>query len=556
MPRSRCLHLLPLLTLTACISGPTTPTGQVPPTSTPVEIAPPAGTEWYRHAVFYEVFVRSFQDSNGDGKGDLPGLISRLDYLNDGDPSTTTDLGVDALWLMPIFDSPSYHGYDVVDYERIDPDYGTQQDFERLCAEAHRRGMRVILDLVINHTSSQHPWFVESSSSSTSSKRDWYQWRDNNPGWKRPWDLYSTSGATWHSLNGAYYYGVFWGGMPDLNLKTPAVREEVKRIASFWLEKGADGFRLDAARYLIETGPGNGQADTPETHAFWKEFAAYVRQVKPDAVLVGENWSSTSSIATYYGSTEKTPGGDELPLNFNFPLAEQMISGIPQGNATVIAAKLAEMARVYPEGVADAPFLTNHDNVRIATQLGGGSGRLANAASVLLTLPGSPFLYYGEEVGLSNGTTNNDEAKRTPMPWDASANGGFSTTTPWFPFAPGRESTNVAAQTSTASSLLSRYRNLIHVRRNTQALDRGGLLLLSPTSGASTTLAFQRMLDDERVLVVHNLSDASTIAGPFDVAGETAEPLFTDSGVGYPSRTSGAWRVTLPARSTGIWRLR
>jgi alpha-amylase len=552
MPRSHFLRFLPVLTLTACI----TPTGHAPPVSAPVEIAPAAGTEWYRHAVFYEIFVRSFQDSNGDGKGDLPGLISRLDYLNDGDPNTTTDLGVDALWLMPIFDSPSYHGYDVVDYERIEPDYGTLADFERLCAEAHRRGMRVILDLVINHTSSQHPWFVESASSSTSAKRDWYVWRDNNPGWKRPWDLYATSGATWHALNGAYYYGVFWGGMPDLNLKTPAAREEIKRIASFWLEKGADGFRLDAARYLIETGPGTGQADTAETHAFWKEFAAYVRQVKPDAVLVGENWSPTASIATYYGSTDKVPGGDELPLNFNFPLAEQLIAGIPQGNATGIAAKLAEMSRLYPSGVADAPFLTNHDNVRIATQLGGASGRLTNAASVLLTLPGSPFLYYGEEVGLANGTTPNDEAKRTPMPWDASASGGFSTAAPWFSFAPGRESANVATQTGASSSLLSRYRHLIRVRHTTQALDRGGLLLLTPTSGTSTTLAFVRTLEDERVLVVHNLSDASTTAGPFDLAGETAEPLFTDSGVGNLSRNSGAWRVTLPPRSTGIWRLR
>ncbi|QRN98601.1 DUF3459 domain-containing protein [Archangium violaceum] len=553
MPRSRSLRLLPLLTLTACISGPTTPTGQVP--STPVEIAPPAGTEWYRHAVFYEVFVRSFQDSNGDGKGDLPGLISRLDYLNDGDPSTTTDLGVDALWLMPIFDSPSYHGYDVVDYERINPDYGTLEDFERLCAEAHRRGLRVILDLVINHSSSQHPWFVESASSSTSAKRDWYQWRDNNPGWKQPWDAYSTT-QTWHARNGAYYYGVFWGGMPDLNFKTPAVREEAKRIAAFWLGKGADGFRLDAARYLIETGSGTGQADTPETHAFWKEFAAHVRQVKPDAVLVGENWSPTSSIATYYGSTDKMPGGDELPLNFNFPLAEQMISGIQRGNATGIAAKLAEMARVYPAGVADAPFLTNHDHVRIATQLGGARGQLVNAASLLLTLPGSPFLYYGEEVGLANGTTNNDEAKRTPMPWDASSSGGFSTSAPWFSFAPGRESANVAAQTSTSSSLLSRYRDLLRVRQSSAALERGGLTLFTPTSGNSLTLAFLRTLADERVLVVHNLSDSSATAGPFNLAESTAEPLFTDSGATYLSEGSSAGRVILPARSTGIWRLR
>lgn len=521
-----------------------------------MELAPPAGDEWYRHAVFYEVFVRSFQDSNGDGKGDLPGLISRLDYLNDGDPDTTTDLGVDALWLMPVFDSPSYHGYDVVDYERIHPDYGTLEDFERLCAEAHRRGMRVILDLVLNHSSAQHPWFVESASSRTSAKRDWYMWSDTDPGWKPPWDIFA-KGSTWHERNGAYYYGVFWGGMPDLNLKTPAVREEARRIASFWLGKGADGFRLDAARYLIETGGGlTGQADTPETHAFWKELAAHVRSVKPDAVLVGENWTTTATIATYYGSTAQVPGGDELQLNFNFPLADEILKAARTGDGSGVALKLAEMRSRYPAGVADAPFLTNHDHVRVATQLGGNAGQLATAASLLLTLQGSPFLYYGEEVGLSNGTTPNDEAKRTPMPWDASAGAGFTTGTPWFPFAPGRESTHVAAQVNTPGSLLSRYRALIRARHASEALDRGGLRLLTSTAGRAPTLAFLRTWGEERVLVVHNLGDSAETAGPFVLEGEPAEVLFADPAVGSPVRSGDAWSVTLPARATGIWRLR
>jgi glycosidase len=521
-----------------------------------VEIAPPAGNQWYQHAVFYEVFVRSFQDSNGDGKGDLPGLISRLDYLNDGDPSTTTDLGVDALWLMPVFDSPSYHGYDVVDYERIHPDYGTVADFQRLCAEAHRRGMRVIIDLVINHTSAQHPWFVESASSPEAPRRDWYMWSPADLGWKQPWDLFSTR-ATWHERNGAYYYGVFWGGMPDLNLQTPAVREEVKRIASFWLDKGVDGFRLDAARYLIETGGGpKGQADTPETHAFWKEFAAHVRGVKPDAVLVGENWTATPIIATYYGSTAQVPGGDELPLNFNFPLAEELLAATREGNATRIALKLAEMRSHYPAGVADAPFLTNHDHVRVATQLEGHPGRLANAAALLLTLPGSPFVYYGEEVGMANGTTRNDEAKRTPMPWNADTGGGFTTGSPWFSFAPGREQANVAAQVGASGSLLSRYRGLIHARRASEALAGGGLTLLTSTQGASPTLAFLRTRGEERVLVVHNLSDASVTAGPFALPEESAEVLFADPSVGSPLRREGSWSVTLPGRTTGLWRLR
>jgi alpha-amylase len=385
-----------VLTGWACGGGPSSeqpPSGN-PSQGTPKEIAPAADGAWYRKAVFYEVFVRSFQDSDGDGKGDLKGLISRLDYLNDGDPNTTQDLGVDALWLMPVFASPSYHGYDVVDYERINPDYGTEEDFEQLCAEAHRRGMRVILDFVINHTGADHPWFVESASSLTSPKRDWYVWKEQDPGWRQPWDLFSNT-PTWYPRNGAYYYGVFWGGMPDLNVRNAEVRAELKRLASLWLARGADGFRLDAARYLIETGSGGGQADTPETHAFWKEFSAHVRQVKPDAVLVGENWSTTPVIASYYGSTKEVPGGDELALNFDFPLSEQILAGIKAGNAVPIASKLVDLANSYPAGTSDAPFLTNHDMVRVGSQLSGDGSKLANAAALLLTLPGAPFLYYG-----------------------------------------------------------------------------------------------------------------------------------------------------------------
>jgi alpha-amylase len=531
------------------------PPGKTPDTPSSVELAPAAGSEWYRKAVFYEVFVRSFQDSNGDGKGDLKGLISRLDYLNDGDASTTQDLGVDALWLMPVFDSPSYHGYDVVDYERIAPDYGTQADFEQLCTEAHRRGMRVILDFVINHSGVGHPWFQSSASSRTSPKRDWYLWRDQDPGWKQPWSQFSND-ATWHPRNGAYYYGVFWDGMPDLNLQNPELRAEVKRLAALWLARGADGFRLDAARYLIETGAGSGQADTPETHAFWKEFAAYVRQVKPDAVLVGENWSTTPVVASYYGSTKDVPGGDELPLNFNFPLSEQILAGLTSGNAVPVAAKLAEMARGYPAGVSDAPFLTNHDMVRVATQLGGNPGKLANAAALLLTLPGAPFLYYGEELGLSNGTANNDEAKRTPMPWDDSGGAGFTTGTPWFGFSPGAASRSVASQTNTAGSLLSRYRSLIRARHASEAMSRGGLKLLTATTGVSGTLAFVRTLGEERVLVVHNLSDSSVTAGPFSVEGTTPEILFADSNVGTLSATASGWQASLPPRATGVWRIK
>lgn len=536
--------------------GPSNP-GTTPNTPTaPAELAPAASNSWYSKAVFYEVFVRSFQDSNGDGKGDLKGLLSRLDYLNDGDPNTTQDLGVDALWLMPIFESPSYHGYDVVDYERIEPDYGTLEDFELLCAEAHKRGMRVILDFVINHSGVGHPWFAESASSPTSPKRGWYVWKDQDPGWKQPWSPFSNS-PTWHRRNGAYYYGVFWDGMPDLNLQNAELRAEVKRLASLWLSRGVDGFRLDAARYLIETGAGSGQADTPETHAFWKEFSAHVRQVKPDAVLVGENWSTTPIVATYYGATAAVPGGDELPLNFNFGISEQILAGLNGNNAAPIAAKLAEMARVYPAGVSDAPFLTNHDMVRVATQLGGNSGKVANAAALLLTLPGAPFLYYGEELGLTNGGENNDESKRTPMPWDGTAGGGFTTGTPWYSFSGGYTSgRNVAAQENAAGSLLSRYRALIRARHASEAMSRGGLKLLSSTQGTQGMLSFVRTLGEERVLVVHNVTDSTVPAGPYDLPGTTPEVLFADSNVSALTKTASGWQASLPPRTTGIWRLK
>lgn len=507
--------------------------------------------DWARGAVFYEVFVRSFSDSDGDGKGDLAGLVGRLDYLNDGDPATANDLGVDGLWLMPVFESPSYHGYDTVDYETIERDYGSNADFRRLLSEAHRRGLKVIVDFVMNHTSADHPWFVDSASSPASKKRDWYVWSDTDPGWKQPWG--GTYG-TWHLKNGAYYYGLFWSGMPDLNFRAFAVREEMKRLASFWLERGVDGFRLDATRHLVETGAGAGQSDAPETHAFLRELSQHVRRVKPDAVLVGENWTETPVLATYFGSAAAVAGGDELPLNFNFPLAEAIVQGVNAGQAAPVAAKLDEMRRLYPAGVVDAPFLTNHDQRRLADQLGKSAGRLRNAAAVLLTLPGMPFLYYGEEVGIENGPGGGDEAKRTPMPWDASPTGGFSTGTPWYPFAPGRETANVASQTNDPGSLLSRYRSLLRARKASNALAKGSLTLLSPTSGVSPVLAYFRTSGSERVLVAHNLSDGFVSGGPYAVGAAGFTSLFSDPSAVAPSPGPSV-TVNLGPRASGVWRV-
>ncbi len=536
-------HAAALAVLVACAA----PRPQVASPSPAGASGPRALQGWADGAVFYEVFVRSFQDSDGDGKGDLNGLVSRLDYLNDGDPATGADLGVDALWLMPVFASPSYHGYDTTDYETVNLDYGTNADLARLCAEAHRRGMKVVVDLVLNHTSSLHPWFVESSSSPSSPRRDWYVWSATDPGWTQPWNA---SARTWHALGGAWFYGLFHRGMPDLNLRNPAVRAEAKRIASLWLSRGVDGFRLDAARHLVESGPGDGQSDSAETHRFWKEFAAHVRSASPEAVLIGEAWTETPAIAAYYGSTAEVPGGDELPLNFDFPLASRIVEGARAGEARGIAEKLQEIRATYPPGATDVPFLTNHDMRRVASQLGGDPGRLRSAAAVLLTLPGTPFLYYGEEVGLENDTGPGDEAKRTPMPWDATPGGGFTAGAPWHRFAPGRERANVAAETGDPGSLLSHYRGLIRARHASAAMARGAL---EPVAARGPLLAFLRVHGAERVLVVHNLGDAPLDAS-LPVAGGGASALFATPGASIAPSDGGA-RLALPPHASALFRL-
>lgn len=558
-----------LVALAGCGSGsakppaarPSPPPQEVPVTS-PAPPAPgaPAGWQhdWVRGAVFYEVFVRSFADADGDGKGDLKGLTAKLDYLNDGDPATTTDLGIDALWLMPIFASPSYHGYDTVDYETINPDYGTGEDFDRLLREAHKRGIRVIVDLVLNHTSDQHPWFVDAKSAPTARHRDWYVWRADDPGWTQPWG----NGHTWHAAGDAFYYGLFWGGMPDLNWRNPEVRAEMARIAEGWLRRGVDGFRLDASRHLVEDEGADGKGvlfDAPETHTVLQEFSSRVRAANPKALLVGENWTETPIIARYFGASvggDPARGSDELPMSFNFPLASAIVGALKWEEAAGIAAKLEEMAELYPAWALDAPFLTNHDQIRLATELGGDPAHLRSAAAILLTLPGTPFLYYGEEIGLANGPGGKDEWKRTPMPWDGSAGGGFSTGKPWYGFAPGREAVNVAAETGDPASLLAHYRALVAARKASPALRLGRLELLTRGNVGSPTLAFLRRAPEETVLVVHNLKKEIVTAGPFLAGTKRLVPLFATVGA-VPTATAGAegWRIELPAGGSGVWRV-
>jgi len=521
------------LLLLACGS---TPTPLVPATR---EAA--ASAEWWNGAVVYEVFVRSFLDSNGDGSGDLAGLISKLDYLNDGDPATTADLGVDAIWLMPIYPSPSYHGYDVTDYDGVNPDYGTPASMDTLISECHKRGIRVVLDYVPNHTSIQHPWFSDSS------RRDWYVWSTANPGWTQPW----SSSATWFPSGAAWYYAVFWSGMPDLNWKTEAVRAEMRAAAGSWLARGVDGFRLDAVRYLVEDGAGL-QQDRPATHADLAEWTQGVLAANPHAMVVGEAWTDTPTIATYFGSTAMVPGGDGLPLLFNFPLADSVVSGVAASSALAIASTLDSVARTYAAGTADAPFLTNHDQERVASRLAGNPAKLKLAAAILLTLQGTPIIYYGEEIGMLNGSCSSDECKRTPMAWDATAHAGFTTGTPWWPHAPGAATANVASETGDGSSLLSRYRQLIRVRKGSPALSRGGTTRLSTED--ANVLSYLRTAAGETVLAAHNLG-SGTATHALTAPGASADALLADLGAALVAG-SGGWSVTLPPYGSGIWRLR
>ncbi len=275
-----------LAALAAACSSPMAAASASGAATAPAPPPPSPAHPWWNGAVFYEVYVRSFADSGEDGAGDLKGLIAHLDYLNDGDPSTHDDLGVDALWLLPVFASPSAHGYDVTDFEHVNREYGTDGDLAALLEAAHRRGMKVILDLPLNHTSERHPWFREAVSDPRSPHRSWYEWSPTNPGWGQPWDLNTPA---WHRAGDAYYYGLFGSGLPDLNYLNPEVREEMKRIVRLWLARGVDGFRLDAVRFLVETGPMRGQVSTPETHAYVKELSAAIRGGRPQAAPVGED---------------------------------------------------------------------------------------------------------------------------------------------------------------------------------------------------------------------------------------------------------------------------
>lgn len=448
-------------------------------------------THWWNETVFYEVFVRSFYDSNGDGIGDINGLTQKLDYLNDGNPNTNSDLGITGIWLMPINPSPNYHGYDITDFYTIETDYGTMVDFQTFLAEAHKRGIKVIIDMVMNFTSSQHPWFVDAVSSQTSLHRDWYRFSPTNPGYNGPWGQ-----QVWHSGNTGYYYGVFWDQMPDLNYQNQAVKDEMFKIAEYWLKDiGVDGLRCDAVKYIMEEG--TVLQNTASTIAFWNDFKTHYKSIKPDAMVVAEVWDDTNVVKNY---------ANGFDFCFEFNLANVMISSANTGTVSSLKSHVQTVYTTYPY-LQWGSFLSNHDITRVFTQLGADVPKSKLVSSVLLTLPGIPFIYYGEEIGMTGLKNNGDEYLRTPMQWTSTAKSGFTTGNSWFTINSNYTVNNVATEQLDDNSLYNHYKKLIQLRTRLTPLQKGNYLGVSASN--SNVYAFLREYNGKAVLVVHNFSSSS-----------------------------------------------
>ncbi len=445
----------------------------------------PGRVGWWNDAIFYQIFVRSFQDNprgskSGDGIGDFQGLITRLDYLNDGDPKTDTDLGVNAIWLMPIMQSPSYHGYDVTDYKTIEQDYGTNADFQKFMEEAEKRGIKVILDLVLNHTSDKHPWFNESSKPK-GEQRDWYIWSQKDPGYKGPWNQ-----NVWHKRGGSHYYGIFSDRMPDLNYANPLVTREMLDITKWGLtDLKVHGYRLDAIRHLFEDG--QLQESAPQTFEWLKQYFAATKEANAEAFSIGEVWAPSDQASMYVGGM--------MDAVFEFDLASAMIDAARDGDAKRIIDAQAKVRALYPPNQYGR-FLSNHDQTRVMTRLRDDEASGQVAAVMLLTGPGIPFIYFGEELGMTGDKP--DENLRTPMQWENSRTGGFTSGKPWRAVQPDIARKNLATQRKDDDSMFNLYRRLVHLRAGSEALRAGQYMPVE--SGHPGVYAFIRFSgsDDER----------------------------------------------------------
>jgi alpha-glucosidase len=478
---------------------------------------------WWKRGIIYQVYPRSFQDTNADGIGDLEGIRRRLDYLK--------WLRFDAVWISPIYPSPmADFGYDVADYCGIDPVFGRLGDFDRLIAEAHARGLKLILDFVPNHTSDQHPWFIESRASRDNPKRDWYLWRDGKPDGAPPNNWMSNFGGpawTFDEATSQYYYHAFLREQPDLNWRNPAVREAMHNVLRFWLDRGVDGFRVDVMWHLIKDAefrdnPANpgwtasepdigrflqvNSADQPEIHDVVAEMRGVLDEYD-ERVLIGEIYLPTERLVAYYGSDLS---GAHLPFNFSLIKAPW--------KAQTIAKLVEEYEAALPQGGWPNWVLGNHDQPRIATRIGAAQARVA--AMLLLTLRGTPTMYYGDELGLQNvpippqrvqdpwennepGLRLGRDPYRTPMQWSAGLNAGFSDGEPWLPLSADHETRNVETLQDEPRSILTLYRRLIVLRREHPALSIGAYV---GGGVEGNVLWFERHHAATRLIVVLNLA--------------------------------------------------
>lgn len=468
--------------------------------------------------VCYEIFVRSFCDSNKDGIGDLNGITSKLDYLH--------DLGIEAIWLTPFFKSPSYHKYDVVDYRAIDPEYGSMPDFERLLEEAHRRNIRVILDFVVNHTSSQHPWFLEAKKGAENPYRNYYTWltpeqidslgvavrEKTDDSWEtQPWHWAAKTDTK-------KYYGMFWSGMPDLNMDEPRVRKEIYDIGRFWLQKGVDGFRMDAAKHIYP------DWEAEKAHAFWEEFRSEMETTKPDVYIVGEVWTTAEKVAPFFRG---------LKANFHFDLSLAIQDIVKKGwDSTGLVSMLlknyAFFAKENPDFL-DATMLTNHDQNRIGSVARGDEKKLKMAANLLLTLPGNPFIYYGEELGMKG--KKPDEEIREAFLWDTRWQDNDRTNWRKPRYNTDSKTTPLKQQLADAQSLYNHYKTLIALRNTQPALGQ-----LSPPNLKESELNTEKVIAFVRP---HVSGDLLVIQNTDSQRFEVKIPPFKEIIYGEPSDING-----------------
>jgi maltose alpha-D-glucosyltransferase/alpha-amylase len=491
---------------------------------------------WYKDAVIYQLHVKSFCDSNADGVGDFNGLTSKLDYLQ--------ALGVDCLWLLPMYPSPFRDdGYDIADYRSIHPAYGTLDDFRRFLEAAHARGLRVITELVLNHTSDQHAWFKEARSSVDNPRRDWYVWSDTDERYSGVRIIFidtERSNWAWDPVSKAYYWHRFFSHQPDLNFDNPAVQEEIWQIMKFWLDIGVDGFRVDAVPYLIER-DGTSCENLPETHEVLRFLRRRIDAHFPGKVLLAEANQWPEDVRAYFGD------GDEFHMAFHFPIMPRMFMALRLEDRKPLV-EIFERTPPIPDTCQWGIFLRNHDELtlemvtdaerdymyeeyardpvarinlgirrRLAPLLDGDRRRIELMNGLLMSLPGSPIVYYGDEIGMGDNIYLGDRnGVRTPMQWNGGWNSGFSGADPERLAQPlisnalyGFQAVNVESQQRMHHSLLNWMRRLIHVRKTTRAFSRGALSFLHP--GNHRVLAYTRTLDGETVLVVNNLANTAQV---------------------------------------------